>query len=153
MFNFLAGDLSSLNPAPFFPNGSQIIKWDWFTIAYLVIIAISIAVGIKRGLLYSILTVISGVVAIIIGFLIAKPVGGWASNIWGAGLTGKVEAWLSGKLGESASTLAIDPTAEGAAGDVGLVLNSLGIPTIICSVIGKLIVKLAGSDMITVSSM
>ncbi|MCF0117839.1 MAG: CvpA family protein [Bacilli bacterium] len=141
MFNFLAG---SLDPTPFFPTSGLTIKFDWFTIAYLAIIVISVIVGIKRGLIYSLLSLVSGIVAVGIAFLIAKPVGGWCYNAWGGDLAGKISDWLVSKNADFGNPF--DATASDAVNTLGSMLQGAGIPTIVCGLLAKLVLKVIPAE-------
>lgn len=102
----------------------MIWTWDYFTIAYIVLILLFIFIGLKKGFINSLLSLVGVLASFIIAFLLAKPIGNALFSSFGTGLTNTIDASIVAKYPElgqpiSGSVEAVLPN----------ILTSIGIPS------------------------
>lgn len=124
----------------FLPSNGQTIFWDWFTLIFLLIIAIGVFVGIKKGLLSMLVGVVGVLAVIVISCLIAKPVGEWFASSTGLGssLTNSIYDWL---VGQNSIFSAVINKSE-VSSSLDSYLTSVNIPTMFFDTIKSVVIPL-----------
>lgn len=101
--------LADFNITPFFPQAGLTYVFDWFTLAYAIILLISILLGIKNGFMKTLINALGGIIVVVLAFLLAKPIGNllYRDLNWGAALCGKCTSWIASKGPDMETAIAV----------------------------------------------
>lgn len=134
----------------FFPQSGQIVKFDYISIAFIVIIVISLIVGIVRGFASSLISLLAGLGSIILAILLAKPFGEFlAGTSLGNGLYQQLDQWVVGQLGTASEQLI---TTENMSTVLPEVYSALNIPSFLHQTITALIQPLITQEGVSIAS-
>lgn len=115
------------------PASGQSVKFDWISIAYIVILVIAIIVGIKKGFISSLLTLFGTVIAGVVAYYACRPLAVWIANStgWGTSVSNSIYNWIIEKAPDAANAVTNDllTTEVGGTTALATMLNEIGIPT------------------------
>ncbi len=128
--------LTDFSVTPFFPQSGMTIQFDWFTLAYAIIIVICLLLGIFKGFMNTLVNALGGIAVLVLAFLLAKPVGNLLCNSfgWGESLSGTWYNFLVSKSSDFSASVDV-ANAEAA---ISAGLESAGIPGALCGTVLKL---------------
>lgn len=128
--------MSSFDLAGFIPTSGQSIFFDKITIIFLILLVAFIVIGIVRGFLFSLLSLVGFLIAVVCAFLLSKPVGDALTNSSiGTSMQGSIYDWILTKSNYAAYPLSQELAKE----MLPEMLNEIGIPNFLNSFIISLI--------------
>ena len=128
--------MSSFDLAGFIPISGQSIFFDKITIIFLILLVAFIVIGIVRGFLFSLLSLVGFLIAVVCAFLLSKPVGDALTNSSiGTSMQGSIYDWILTKSNYAAYPLSQELAKE----MLPEMLNEIGIPNFLNSFIISLI--------------
>lgn len=112
------------NPSTIFPSG-QSIFFDWITIVYLAILVISLLIGIKKGMISMLVSLVGLAIAVGVAILLAKPCANWLQTTSiGTNMSQSIYDWLAAKSPYFGEVM----TKTQATSYMPGIVNSIGVP-------------------------
>lgn len=115
----------------FLPEAGQTVKFDYLSIAYIVIVVLGLIIGIFKGFLNSVLSLVVFVGAILIAYFVSRPLADWLGSMpLQDSIYQGIYGWLSPGNEEAFATVVTNENK-----DVILpqVMESLNIPEVLAS--------------------
>ncbi|MCI2068906.1 MAG: CvpA family protein [Bacilli bacterium] len=114
-------------------------KFDWISLVYLAIILIWMILGIKKGLLWTILSLFGVALAVAGAYFLCKPTGNFIKGLngWGDSSQQSIYDFLVSK--NSDVSMSIPKSYLEDSDNMASLLNSLGIPSVFHGYVGKFV--------------
>lgn len=137
------------NASTILPAAGQTVKFDYISIAYLVIVVLMLIIGIKKGFIAELLSLFGFVLALVGAIYLSKPFGNWLQNQfgWGDNMTNSVYSWILSKSPDASQTLNNSEAAQA----MPPILAGLSIPSIFNTYITNYVLALVPADNASVA--
>lgn len=115
----------------FLPEAGQTVKFDYLSIAYIVIVVLGLIIGIFKGFLKSVLSLVVFIGAILIAYFVSRPLADWLGSMpLQDSIYQGIYGWLSSGNEEAFATVV---TNENKDAILPQVMESLNIPEVLAS--------------------
>lgn len=114
-------------------------KFDWISLVYLAIVLIWMILGIKKGLLWTLLSLFGVALAVAGAYFLCKPTGNFIKGLngWGDSSQQSIYDFLVSKNNDV--TMNIPKAYLEDSSNMASLLNSLGIPSVFQGYVGKFV--------------